>query len=279
MAKMSNFNPTSISKVKKYTKTIQRFLGVDYSSQKFLVGDGRAIDLLNYIYKDGVIQKRLGFEELFQIKPFNYVPKDFDGNDVLEVHTNTINFNGIWRLRFEDGLFHTIAHIGKLLYEVVNLEDGKPSFEPILYSPTQVTVEGQNYYQCYEYEDFKSFAFNGGDRLWFLGGNKFMLIRYLENDGLLVVPVEDSQFAPIPVTQISITYKNARAGQRANLDNVNLLNVLRKNRLISGIGKDEDEKTKSDFYDYTLDAPLICKNEARDMANFSIQIKERGKIE
>lgn len=263
----------------RYTKQIKKFLGVDYSSQKFLVGDGRAIDLLNYIYKNGVIQKRHGFEELFQITPFDYAPKDFDGNDVLEVHTNPINFNGIWRLRFEDGEFHTIAHIGKLLYEVKNMEDGKPSFEPIVYSPTQVYIEGRYYYRCYEYEDFKSFAFNGGDRLWFLGGNKFMLIRYLENYGLMVVPVEDSEFSPIPVTQISITYKNARAGQRANLDNVNLLNVLRKNRLISGIGKDEDEKTKSDFYDYTLDAPLICKNEARDMANFSIQIKERGKIE
>lgn len=263
----------------RYTKQIKKFLGVDYSSQKFLVGDGRAIDLLNYIYKNGVIQKRHGFEELFQITPFDYAPKDFDGNDVLEVRTNPINFNGIWRLRFEDGEFHTIAHIGKLLYEVKNMEDGKPSFEPIVYSPTQVYIEGRYYYQCYEYEDFKSFAFNGGDRLWFLGGNKFMLIRYLENYGLMVVPVEDSEFSPIPVTQISITYKNARAGQRANLDNVNLLNVLRKNRLISGIGKDEDEKTKSDFYDYTLDAPLICKNEARDMANFSIQIKERGKIE
>ena len=135
-----------------------------------------------------------------------------------------------------------------------------------------------NYYECYEYEDFKSFAFNGGDRLWFLGGNKYMLIRYL-NGQILITPVEDSDFAPIPTTQISITYKNARAGQRAKLDNVNLLNVLRKNKLISGIGKNEDEKTKTDYYDYTLDAPLICKNKARDMANFSMLIKERGKIE
>ena len=276
---MLKLNSGKFAPKTRYTKSIKKFLGVDYSSQKFLVGDGRAIDLLNYIYKNGVIQKRHGYEELFQITPFDYAPKDFDGNDVLEVHTNPINFNGIWRLRFEDGLFHTIAHIGKLLYEVKNMEDGKPVFEPIVYSQTKVYIEGQYYYQCYEYEDFKSFAFNGGDRLWFLGGNKFMLIRYLENYGLMVVPVEDSEFSPIPVTQISITYKNARAGQRANLDNVNLLNVLRKNRLISGIGKDEDEKTKSDFYDYTLDAPLICKNEARDMANFSIQIKERGKIE
>lgn len=273
------FRPVRLSPRKKYTKQIRKFLGVDYSTQKFLVGDGRAIDLLNYIYKNGVVQKRNGIEELFKVSAFNYVPKDFDGNDVLEVKTNTVNFNGIWRLRFEDGEFHTIAHIGKLLYEVRYMEDGKPSFEPILYSTTQVYVEGQYYYQCYEYEDFKSFAFNGGDRLWFLGGNKFMLIRYLENYGLIVVPVEDSDFSPIPVTQISITYKNARAGSRASLDNVNLLNVLRKNKLISGIGKDEDEKTKSDYYDYTLDAPLICKNEARDMANFSIQIQERGKIE
>ena len=105
-----------------------------------------------------------------------------------------------------------------------------------------------------------------------------MLIRYL-NGQILITPVEDSDFAPIPTTQISITYKNARAGQRANLDNVNLLNVLCKNKLISGIGKNEDEKTKTDYYDYTLDAPLICKNRARDMANFSMLIKERGKIE
>ena len=262
----------------RYTKQIRKFLGVDYSTQKFLIGDGRAIDELNYIYKDGVVQKRNGIEELFKVAPFTYSPVNFDGSSTKLIKTNTTNFNGIWRLKFEDKEYHTIAHIGKLLYEVKGIEENKLTFSPILYTTKQVYIEGKYYYECYEYEDFKSFAFNGGDRLWFLGGNKYMLIRYL-NGQILISPVEDSDFAPIPTTQISITYKNARAGQRANLDNVNLLNVLRKNKLISGIGKNEDEKTKTDFYDYTLDAPLICKNKARDMANFSMLIKERGKIE
>lgn len=267
------FSPKS-----RYAKQIKRFLGVDYSTQKFLVGDGRAIDLLNYIYKDGVVQKRNGVEELFRIEPFTYLTKPFEEYINAEVHTNSVNFNGIWRMKFEDNKYHTIAHIGKLLYEVKNI-DKKPTFEPILYSSALVTFEGQNYYQCYEYEDYKSSAFNGGDKLWFLGGNKYMVIRYLEGQNAYVAPVEDNEITPIPTTQISITYKNSRAGQRANLDNVNLLNVLRKNKMISGVGKNEDDKTKTDFYDYTLDAPLICKNEARDMANFSIRISERGKIE
>lgn len=271
--------PVSASPRRRYSKQIKRFLGVDYSSQKFLVGDGRAIDLKNFIYKDGVLQKRNGVEELLHITPFTYAVKDFEDDSPNVIHTNTTNFNGIWRLKFEDGKYHIIAHIGKLLYEIKNLEEKKATAEPILYSQTQVYINGQYYCQCYEYEDYKSSAFNGGDRLWFLGGNKFMLIRYLNNYGFMIEPVEDSQYAPIPTTTMSITYKNARAGQMASLDNVNLMNVLRKNKLISGVGKNEDDKTKTDYYDYTLDSPLVCKNEARDMANFSIHIKERGKIE
>ena len=70
-----SFRPVSFSPKTKYTKQIKKFLGVDYSTQKFLVGDGRAIDLLNYLYKDGVIQKRNGVEELFKVEEFKSCDK------------------------------------------------------------------------------------------------------------------------------------------------------------------------------------------------------------
>lgn len=263
----------------KYTKEIKKFLGVDYSTQKFLVGDGRAIDSLNFIYKNGVVQKRNGFTEIYKIKPTKYIPVDFDGLSPLELEENKVNFNGIWSMVFEDGKRHIIAHIGNLLYEVKNIENKNIEFEPIYYSDEEVYLNGEYLHKAYKYEDYKSSAFPGGNKLWFLGGNKFMVIRFINNYGVLVEPVENNSSTPIPVTTISITYQNAIAGTRASLDNVNLLQMLRKNKLISGVGKNEDDKTKTDYYDYTLDSPLVVKNEFKDMSKFKLIIEERGVIE
>ena len=62
------------------------------------------------------------------------------------------------------------------------------------------------------------------------------------------------------------------------LDNVNLLTMWRKNKLISGTSKQEDEKTKTTFFEYTLDAPLIVKDR-KNMADIEVTIEEQGDIE
>lgn len=280
--KHSAFKHYDLSQATRQSLTVSRFGGVDKTNDKFLVSDHRAIDSLNYIYKNGYICKRNGLEEKYKINEFHYINKPFNNIDGSnEVLSNTTNFNGIWKFVAEDGQEHIIAHVGKILFEVLNIESSNIELSPI----ASKTVEGEDglyYHQCYEFLDQKSNAFVGGNKLWFLGGNKYMCLRFLSdgsgNTITYFFEVEDSEFTPIPITTTSIVYKNSIASGRLSLDKVNLMTQWRKNKLLSGTTKDEDENTKVSFYDYTLDAPLICKNGRKDMANFSISIEEMGVI-
>lgn len=273
MSKPSYFKPISVNASKhRKTKNISRFLGVDYTSQKFNVADGRAIDLLNYIYKDGVVQKRNGYEEIFKVKPTQYYVYDFDGVAGNTLKTNDINFNSLYSFLAEDNQVHLVAHIGKLLYEITDIEDERyMRIEPI-----KVMTSGQ-YPVCYEFLNYKSSAFVGGRKLWFLGGNKYMILRFTSQDNPILEPVENSEFASIPTTTISRTYVDAIVNGAMSYDKVNLLQRFRKNKFISGVGKVDDPKIITSNYEYELDSPLICKNENLDMANFSMVIYERGK--
>ncbi len=282
--KRSSFRHYNLNQSNRQTLTIKAFGGVDFTTPKFLVDSKRAIDLLNFVYKDGVIQKRNGLEERYRVKPYKYIAKSFDDNDTNIVQENDTNFNGLWKFLAEDGQEHFIAHIGKLLYTITNIDNEKIEFSPIVYSPYPVIGDDNlSYYQCYEFLNYSSSAFVGGNKLWFLGGNKYMCLRFLKdanNESIIqFFPVEDSDFTPIPTTTISITYKNSIANRRASLDKTNLLTMWRKNKLISGTSKNENEKTRTEFFEYTLDAPIVCKNTKKDMANFSVLIEERGTIE
>lgn len=205
----------------------------------------------------------------------------FENEKTAAVKCNGVNFNGLWKFKAEDKKEHIVAHIGNLLYEVNNIDNNQISFDPIIAASADSSL---TYPYCYEFEDYKSSAFVGENRLWFLGGNKYMCLRFLSTDKgetqTILSPVENSNLAPIPTTTIAITYQNSIAGgNRSSLDKTNLLTMWRKNLLVSGTTKDEDEKNKTEYYEYTLDAPLICKDTIKDMANFSITIEERGVID
>lgn len=283
--KRSAFRHYDLSQAKRHQIDIKSFLGVDYSTQKFLVSDGHAIDLKNYIYKDGVMQKRHGVEQIILIKDFEYIPAKFDNPSeplVSEIHSNENckDINGMWSFEAEDGRVHVVAHIGKLMYEIINIDNSLIEARPITTNST-ATVEGEIRYLAFEFEDFKSFAVVGGHKLWFMGGNKYMLLRFLpinQTYRIEFLALENSDHTPIPTTTISITYKNSIVNRRTGLDNVNLLTMWRKNKLISGTSKAEDEKTKTTFFEYTLDAPLIVKDR-KNMADIEVIIEEQGDIE
>lgn len=247
------------------------FSGVDYATQRFKASQNKAIDILNFIYKDGVIQKRQGIEELFALNPTYYIPIDVEPTTYK---VNDLNFNGIWTIKGEDNKLHVVAHIGKLLYEL------KENNEVVLITTSSKTeaLNGNIYYEAYEFENYKSSAFVADNKLYFLGGNKFMCIRFLSQDRVDIYPIEDHSETYIPTTTTSITYKDSAISGRASLDKVNLLTQWRKNELMSGTLKNENEKTKTNFYEYTLDSPLITKEE-QDMSNILIILEERGTIE
>ncbi len=282
--KSSSFRHYNLNQAKRHQLVVDRFIGVDFSTQKFLVSDGHAVDIKNFIYRDGVIQKRHGVEELFAIKDFTYIPASFDnptsiGRNEIVTNENCKTINGIWKFVAEDDNEHIVAHIGKLMYEITNIDNEHVLATPI--SLATASVSGELHPLAYEFEDYKSSAFVGGKKLWFLGGNKYMCLRFLRNGNNTVVSffkVEDSDHTPIPTTTISITYKNSIVNNRNGLDGVNLLTMWRKNKLISGTSKSEDKKTETVFYEYTLDAPLIIKS-SKDMAGVSVTIEEQGEIE
>lgn len=265
------FKSVNLTSRTRYMTGVSNFSGVDYATQRFKVSPDRAIDILNFIYKDGVIQKRQGIEELFQIKPTYYIP--IGGT---EYKKNDVNFNGIWTITGEDEKLHVIAHIGKLLYEIKNIDTDSIEISLITKTNTPVVYDGNMYYYTYEFENYKSSAFVGAGRLYFLGGNKFMCLKFLSK-GIDIYPIEDHPETFIPTTTTSITYKNSAISGRASLDKVNLLTQWRKNELLSGTLKNENDKTKSDYYDYTLDSPLITDKE-ENMSEILITLDERGTI-
>lgn len=284
MSKKSAFRHYSLSQAKRHQIDVKSFLGVDYSTQKFLIPDGHAIDLKNYIYKNGVMQKRNGVEQIILIKDFSYISARFDEPSTpleYDIKTNEHNktINGMWQFEAEDGKVHIVAHIGKLMYEITDIDNEFIEAKPITLGTA--TVNGELHYLVFEFEDYQSFAVVGGKKLWFLGGNKYMCLRFVEEtpnvSEVRFFALEDSDHTPIPVTTISITCKNSIVNKRQSLDNVNLLTMWRKNKLISGTEKQEDDKTRTVFYEYTLDAPLITKD-AKDMANISVTIEEQGDI-
>lgn len=285
MAKASNFRHYNLDQATRYTLNVTNFLGVDYSTQKFLISDGRAVDMRNFVYRDGAVQKRHGVETLFKLRPLRYIRADWDGTADSTISVNcgdsendAPRFNGMWNFAAEDGESHVIAHIGKLLYEIKDIGEDWVSIEPI--SIGTATAEGNFAKLCYEFEDYKSSAYVGGSKLWFQGGNKYMCLRFLVDGTCSLKPCEnDRDITPIPTTCISITCKDAVSSNRMALDAVNLLTMWRKNKLITGIEKNQDSKDITPDYEFVLDAPLIWKDEKRNMADFSITIEECGKME
>lgn len=280
--KQSSFSHYKLSEATKYQYTIKYFSGVDYSTQKFLTTDGHAIDLKNFVYKDGVVQKRNGFKEIFAIKPFEYLLVNFDDptNYSKNVYVNgddkTSTIHNIWRFKAEDNQYHVIAHIGNLLYEIINIDNQYIDFKPITLG-IGTDSKGEQKYLCYQFLNQKTQAFVGGNKLWFLGGNKYMCIRIyslqLESSYKIdIFAVEDSYLVPIPTTTMSITYKDSKVAQRMNLDEINLLTQWRKNKLISDTYIDDGVSVRqSRFWDYELDTNVNPKN-IEDLNNIEIEV-------
>ncbi len=257
---------------KTYTITFNK--GLDRLSLPFEADPARALDELNYVYREGRVQKRHGYNELLNVEPTYYVKVGFDDVSSGVYAQNTTEWNGIWRFKAEDGEYHLIAHIGKLLYEIEE-EDGYWEANPITANSTTYLKDGNLYVSCYEFESYKSVAVIGGKSLYFFGGNHLMRLRYRAGSIRTFQAVEDNASTYIPTTTISITYENAIASGRQTYDQVNLMSRFRKNTLLSGVGKPSDSDIVTEHYEYTLDSPMICKNNATDMASFSMTITER----
>ncbi len=278
-----SFKPTSVSGTSRKSLTVSEFGGVDYSKQRFGVESSRSIDEINYVYRDGVLQKRKGTTIEFKCPSFKY--REIDGSDEIQ---NGINLNGLWSFKAEDGEEHLIAHVGNLLCEVLDVGGNDERIEPI-YDSTEINSETEKIYVCLAFKDFMSgqnSAFVGANRLYFTGGTKFACLRfYKDDDGKTVRHLyaienkhdesNESEDAYIPLTTIMITHNNSNSdGSRTTYDDVNLMTKWRKNSLITDSGwvDNVDESVLDAFCDFTLDSPLVWEAED-DMVDFKVDIE------
>ena len=249
-------------KRKTYAITFNK--GIDKASLPFEASPARALEALNYLYRDGKVQKRYGANHLLNGEATQYVA-DTGG----ATKTNATDFNGIWRFKAEDGAYHMVAHIGKLLYEVV--KDGDDySLELFAYARVVPIGGGTGKPKCYELENFKSTAVIGNRSLYVFGGKRLLRVRFVTDAqsssgySKSCVPVTEDESTYIPTTSISITYRNAKASGRASLDQVNLMTPWRKNLLLSGVGINSDNaivyNDSSIGYVYQLDGPIVSNN-------------------
>ena len=265
---------------KKQTLTINNYLGVDYNTSQLSVADNHAIDMLNFIYKDKVNQKRHGWQQLFQMIPTVYYTRT---NGVLsEAKSNPINFNGIWSFVGNDNQIHIVAHIGYLLYIITGLGKGKTFLDcKFTLIAERETIGGQVYLISKELMNIKSQAFYGNKRLYILGGNKYYVLNVSPDVELR--EVEDDIDTYIPTTTIGIVAKGtlgegeSSLSRATSLDDVNMMTQYRKNKLISGTYIESSDSVKSTrFNDYELDTCVYGKKDT-DINNIVITINSLRK--
>ena len=281
MSSTNVFKPQTIESPKKHQFKIDAFRGVDFRPIQLQVADHNAIDIKNIIYRDNANQKRNGYEHLLTIPIETYY--QYGDTSTLKTNINN-NVYGIWE--FTDTLHnkHVIAHIGRLLYEIKNINK---TYDKITYKMICEVDTNQKKITFEMYDapsgTFSAFSLNGV--LFILGGSKYYALYNGEkelsdkaietSDGLVLCEVQDSHFAYIPTTTIGITTIDSVANNQTMLDKVNILSQYRKNKLVSGVIKDDDNPKKTLYNDYELDDYIKTKNEDYfALNNISVSITE-----
>lgn len=272
----STYRHSSVNEPKKYTLEITKFKGVDYSASKLNVADDHAIEIKNIIYKDNVNQKRNGWEQVAKVEPIKYYV--YVNGKYIE-RTNTTNINGIWTFIGENDIKYTIAHIGRILFQVINFKEGNNFIQAKVIPLTREVIDNTTIYNvALELNDEPSQAFYGSKRLYILGGNKYYVLRTVL-DGLQLSEVEDDEETYIPTTTVGITYKDSAVNIAAPLDDVNLMTQYRKNKLVSGTYVDDGTTVRTTkFWDYELDTSVNPKTPT-DINNININIKALKGVE
>lgn len=210
---------TSYSAPSYYNKTLKGFKGVDFTSAKLDVAENRAISMQNFIYKDGINQKRNGYNQVFEF------------TDIKE------KVNGFWEFKDSDKITHRIAHVGNKIYKV-NYGDTifgntftelKINYIPSIYNQDESDVNEWNKYISQINND-RSFGVVRGDRLYILCG--IYLVYGDWGKGYELRAVRDNEDTYIPTTSTNITHLNYEgSSSRASLEDANMMSLFRKNKL------------------------------------------------
>ena len=228
MPRKSTYQHYDLTKKQTARKTfsISQFLGVDYNKNALAISDANATEMNTLIYRDGVIQKRCGYENVCSIK-------NISGN-----------INGVYKFIGDDGVSHLIFHIGTSLYEIYHLGKGSR------FSEVSITLISSSSNKLANKE---SFGVPSNHRLYIFDGNSYQVLK--KGTSYSFNKVEDDSETFIPTTTIGITEKDSGLSNRQAYDDVNLLSSMRRNKLITGA----TQETK-DSYEYTLDSAINPKD-------------------
>lgn len=211
-------------------KTITNFRGVDYSISDIDVADNRALDMQNFIFKDGLNQKRNGYIEKIKLE---------NGR-----------INGYWEFIDSKKVIHRIAHAGDKLYEI-NYGDTlfgnskkqlNISYIPEIHS----AISGDYYMQDWanyvaQIKDEKSFGIVRGDRLYIFCGIMCVYGSWDDGQTWELRAVRDNSDTYIPITTTNITHMHYEGkSTRASLEEVNMMSTLRKNKMYGASYKNND---------------------------------------
>lgn len=206
------FKIPKIEQKKKYREVYNGFLGVDYATSPFDVDKKRAIDMRNFINKDGLNHKRNGWEEIF----------NFGAGGKI---------NGYWEVNIDGGLVR-LVQLGKAFYRIT-------SFDNISAIPITLD-EGID---TNDIIDDRSYGVVAGERLYIFCGD--YLVFYKDGSTYKIKRVAEATDTYIPITTIGIAKTGSSlVNTRTGYDKVNLLTSKRINKLIG-------EDTKSKIINYT----------------------------
>ena len=224
----SRFEPYTLTKnqVARQTFKINQFMGVNYNKNALAIPDSESTDMKNLIFRDGVIQKRQGYENVCRVGAYGK------------------NINGVYKFIGDDNLYHLIFHIDKGLYEANNLGKGSK------YSEVTFTQLKDSQLNNILISNNQSFGIPSNHRLYILDGSYYYVLKK-SYSGYALSRVEDDVDTYIPTTTIGITEVDSGISVRTALDDVNLLSSLRKNKLVTGLNT-----SGKDIYEYYLDAPI-----------------------
>ena len=226
---------------KRYNFEINQFKGVDYFSTQLNADKDHAVDILNLVYKDNVIQKRQGWEQIAKMP--------------------SGNCNGFYDFYDSSNTHHYIAHIGTKLYKVTNIGQS--------YDYSQMTfteISGASV------ADHKSNGFVANGKLYLLDGTTYTVLKCSSGtfSHNAVINSNDA-YVPTIFTNVVHTMSEIETS-RVPLDDVNMLT-----RFVNvNLKAEETNYTSLDdipqrYLWQLYDTKITIVNS--DLSNYEIQIK------
>ena len=208
--------------------SIDGFKGVDLTSPDVLVNSCRASYMRNFLLKDGALEKRSGWRELYR----------FEGKRI----------NGIFL--FDDGsVRRTLIHAGTGLYRLEALSDGSYGCTDLTRSSSIGACEVMGL------RDNRSQAFQNNGRLFIVGAGPLMAYGKWADGGYELRMVKGCGEEYVPTTTININDSSVENDIRATLDDVNMLTPKRINRLVGEM----EGGSNSWMLDGSVDSGTIVK--------------------